>query len=612
MNEWDIYYKAFKEFRKITHSDSHLNTSRKTLVTNNSELTSIKATKLKVKIIEDWILEIESKMVYIEKAVKEERQFIQSNGEVVPIEKVKKVSRESVTHLAKHSNLITKIPEDSLDIIPEKLYMVEKNNDYTVYENRFLYFVLIFLKEFIQERLDAINKALFTYKGKLKLNKDLKLKNDILKFNLDLEEENYENPYYSLTPEESEVLSRINSIRFSVDMLLETPLMIEVSKAPLISLPIVKTNPIKMNNNFKKTLELFEFVNSYNTLGYEIKEEVLELNPPNDEISDELCEIVKLSSFLTFQYGQNITDKLKNEYELGLEKLRQKEREELDIKIKNLKKRIELEKISPYEYMLLLEKQNRDLEKDSLELASVKEKVIELTKINDELSTNVKALNNVIIKKDKEIEAWAIKYDTDISNLKKLHLEEIESINLEHENSILKLNEINQKKVDDLINKYDDEIDLINQKHDKELSDFKVLYSKKIEDAKAEERLIMSKQINSLNEMMNNLNEELTLTISNKDELINDYRNSLDKLNNDYDELLETKKELDGLYLAARIKNNEILDPLDYRKQENFIYLDEAKKALDNLYNKSWQEAKKLIRKEKLWDRIKELLKKKK
>ena len=44
---------------------------------------------------------MEKGLVHIEKAIKEERQFIRSNGEVLPIEKIKHVSKESIEHLAK-------------------------------------------------------------------------------------------------------------------------------------------------------------------------------------------------------------------------------------------------------------------------------------------------------------------------------------------------------------------------------------------------------------------------------------------------------------------------------------------------------------------------------
>ena len=56
---------------------------------------------------ESWIERIEQGMNFVGKAIDEERRFIRVNGEVQPIEKVRKVSKESVQHLARHSDLIT-------------------------------------------------------------------------------------------------------------------------------------------------------------------------------------------------------------------------------------------------------------------------------------------------------------------------------------------------------------------------------------------------------------------------------------------------------------------------------------------------------------------------
>ena len=128
-------YRAFIDYRKVTAVDSDLKRDRKSYKLIDKELEYFEAIKVKCTIEEDWVKEIEKKMEYVTKAVNEERQFIETIGEVVPIEKVKKVSKDSVKHLAKHSNLITKVPENEDEIIPEKLYMVEKISDYTVYEN---------------------------------------------------------------------------------------------------------------------------------------------------------------------------------------------------------------------------------------------------------------------------------------------------------------------------------------------------------------------------------------------------------------------------------------------------------------------------------------------
>ena len=44
---------------------------------------------------------------------------------------------------------------------------------------------------------------------------------------------------------------KIEDVLNAILKLLSTPLMVEVSKVPMIKPPITKTNVLKMNNNFK-------------------------------------------------------------------------------------------------------------------------------------------------------------------------------------------------------------------------------------------------------------------------------------------------------------------------------------------------------------------------
>jgi hypothetical protein len=62
--------------------------------------------KNEIIIEDDWITFTESKIKYVEAAVFENRQFIREEGEVLPIERIRKVSPSSVSHLAKHSDYI--------------------------------------------------------------------------------------------------------------------------------------------------------------------------------------------------------------------------------------------------------------------------------------------------------------------------------------------------------------------------------------------------------------------------------------------------------------------------------------------------------------------------
>ena len=105
MSLLDIYYRAFKGYRKQTADNTGCEKDRRVLAESNPDGDRLQSTKYLCKIEEDWIKAIEEGLVFVEKAVAEERQFIRTNGEVVPIEKVKKISKDSVEHLAKHSDL---------------------------------------------------------------------------------------------------------------------------------------------------------------------------------------------------------------------------------------------------------------------------------------------------------------------------------------------------------------------------------------------------------------------------------------------------------------------------------------------------------------------------
>ena len=96
MNILDIYYRAFKEYRKETVGNTLCEKDRKTLTQSNINADKLNTTKYLCIIDNEWVKKIEEGLEFVEKAVQEERQFIRVNGEVVHIEKVKRISKDSV------------------------------------------------------------------------------------------------------------------------------------------------------------------------------------------------------------------------------------------------------------------------------------------------------------------------------------------------------------------------------------------------------------------------------------------------------------------------------------------------------------------------------------
>ena len=126
MSQLDVLYRALIDYRKNTKNDRECIVQRNAIASANAQEDLVEVVRNSCKIEEDWIEAIEKGLEYIEKCINEERQFIRSNGEVEPIEKVKRVSQASVEHLAKHSDLLTRKPEEGEDVIPDSLYVVLK------------------------------------------------------------------------------------------------------------------------------------------------------------------------------------------------------------------------------------------------------------------------------------------------------------------------------------------------------------------------------------------------------------------------------------------------------------------------------------------------------
>ena len=91
MNLIDYYYRGFKNYRNETQNSKACQKERRTLRKLGLEFDQFTVKKYLCTINEDWIVEIEKGLEFVEKAVQEERQFIRVNGETVPIEKAKKV-----------------------------------------------------------------------------------------------------------------------------------------------------------------------------------------------------------------------------------------------------------------------------------------------------------------------------------------------------------------------------------------------------------------------------------------------------------------------------------------------------------------------------------------
>lgn len=584
MAKIDVYHRAFSNYREDTKKNKACATDRRTIKKLGLDFDFFKVTKYLCTIDEEWIIQIEKGLEFIEKAVLENRQFIRVNGEVVPIEKAKKISKHSVEHLAKHSNLITHIPENPNDtLIPDAIYMVEKLNDYAVYENRFLYMLLCYLRDFVALRIEKIYELRATYVCDFGLKKDFESKKHNYSYTTEYHEERYDNPYPLPDEVSKDLLKRIEDCQQIIMMLLNTDVMVEVSKAPMLKPPIIKTNVLKMNNNFKNALALYDYIVDYKGAGYTSSEVIKDFVPLNDVTADEFSELVNITNYLTYKYGNEITDILDIEYAKEEERRRLLEEERLRNQIERLKKRIAESGMGVEEYILAVEKQNRLLEKDAEDLIIAKNEILKLQKQienleaeKDELKRVIVELEHVIEDKNKEIAYLNQKYIDDINALKKKHAEEILQLKKKHAEEITNLANAHIEEVEALIKERDLEIERIINDYEAKIEEIKDEYEAEI--SKLEN--YYNNRIEELNELHQTEVERLTKKYEHElntieERLLNEHRLEIEKYMMKIENLSTQIKALNAQYTTALTGYNEKIKDLNnkiYEGNQNLNY----------------------------------------
>ena len=101
-----------------------------------------------------WVEEIEACIIPLDNIIRVPRKFIVQEEEIVPIERAKKITAESVRHLAQHTNMIAKVEGD--DVTPNEILNVFREESFEVYENRFVYTLMQNLIRFIDVRYNVL------------------------------------------------------------------------------------------------------------------------------------------------------------------------------------------------------------------------------------------------------------------------------------------------------------------------------------------------------------------------------------------------------------------------------------------------------------------------
>ena len=559
MNSADLFYRAFIEYKKLLGQDKdNVAMQRFALSLNKAQHENLQIIYYECTIKEDWIITLEKALPFLEKAIKEDRQFIRNDQDILPIEKVRKTSRQSIQDLSKRSDYITRKPDpkNPADITPDKLMIIRKENDYAVYENRVLFTTVLYAKEFVESRLQVIKDAITKYEGKSMLHKQLDTGDRTLDVEVQFHETRKNDPYALEKSKAGALLTRIEAIFTILLSFLKMPLLAKFTKVELVKRPITKNNVLKVNLNFKNTLALYDYLVDYSELGYTLNRIEESLLPLSNQAVDDYTHATLLWSFLTYQYGNRISDRLSKTF-FEEEARRQKEKEDrlleqlksIHLSIKDSGKTLDQYLIMFEEGYRVIEKRVDILKREIKDLMIAQQK--EILNLNHQHETAVKHLKE---QHAEDLLNQDALHQTEIKELETAQQEAIAQLQVDHEQAIDKLILSNQQNLTNLQTKMDAELQLVKDTYLAKETDMKT----KLEENR---------------------------------KLIHEQQEQQDMLQVEHD-------VIKGELIVYKTKSGSSVNVDDFTSKERFLELERIRDAYSRIFSKSWQATKKAIRKE--------------
>lgn len=219
---------------------------------------------------EDWIAAIEDAMPALRECVLHPRRFIEEDREVVNIALARNITTESIRHLAQHSNLVDEYDEEKGKIIPNRILNVFKEESFNIYENRFICTLVAELQHFVNKRYNVIFENSKDELGSFfELESRVDNYTEMIDYKLQINIRDKQNDMEN-EEENASIFARLDKIHRLVNDLASTDFINQMRKYPGVRHPIVKTNVINKNANYRKCYELWNFIYSYDRVGYKV------------------------------------------------------------------------------------------------------------------------------------------------------------------------------------------------------------------------------------------------------------------------------------------------------------------------------------------------------
>lgn len=231
----------------------------------------IKETK---KYEDSWIKDIESYLPSLMRITKNMKSQLKYEEEIIPIEKTKRVNSDSIRYLSTNTKYLKEVDED--EYLPEKILTNIGEIEYGIYENRFIMTLIARLRDYTYERLKVLKMGIFD-RRKIHLNttSDFVFANDEYTIKLDIEKVEYlKDPTHDSHNEN--IYEQAQRLYKYIASLMNSPFYKQLKRFKKVKPPIIKTQIMLKNADFKKAYLLWLYLDQHTEMGFNYEAQSLD------------------------------------------------------------------------------------------------------------------------------------------------------------------------------------------------------------------------------------------------------------------------------------------------------------------------------------------------
>lgn len=214
---------------------------------------------------------VEEGLTSIFNIVDKPRRFIATTEEVVPVALARKITADSVRHLSQNTQFITTNAKG--DIQPTKVLNVTTEESFDLYENRFVYHLIQRLFAFVDKRTDVIfwstgDETCNTMCMESKIDDAY----EEISYKVEMTVKNRQS-FAENDNDNMDLFKRIDRVRRMSRTLRASSFCDIMNGCAKVKSPIQRTNLMMKDPDYRNCYKLWQFIESYDEVGYSIEEQ---------------------------------------------------------------------------------------------------------------------------------------------------------------------------------------------------------------------------------------------------------------------------------------------------------------------------------------------------